>query len=70
MWEGVHGNTTFQFLTIIAQKGENTMNRTETELVEREQEKLVALIGQDAKLAIVAINSFVTAYTLLKKQAA
>lgn len=46
------------------------MDRQETELVEREQEKLVALIGQDAKLAIVAINSFVTAYTLLKKQVA
>ncbi len=40
-----------------------------TEQIAEEQMKLAGLVEQDAKLAVVAINSFVTAFELLRKSA-
>lgn len=39
---------------------------TNTALIEAEQNKLAGLIEQDEKLALVALNSFITAYELLR----
>lgn len=46
------------------------MTRQETEQVTREQLRLAQLVDKDQQLALVAINSFVTAYELLKPTAA
>lgn len=42
------------------------MTRAEKELVAREQAKLAEMVGEDERLAVVAINSFVTAFELLR----
>lgn len=45
------------------------MTRAEKEQVEREQEKLAQMVGEDERLAVVAINSFITAFELLRNAA-
>ena len=40
-----------------------------TEQLTMKQMKLAGMVEQDAKLAVVAINSFVTAFELLRKTA-
>lgn len=40
-----------------------------TEQVTKEQERLAEMTGKDERLALVAINSFITAYELLKPAA-
>ena len=42
------------------------MTRQETEQVTREQLRLAQLVDKDQQLALVAINSFITAYELLR----
>lgn len=45
------------------------MTRAEQEMVIREQERLAGLVGEDERLAVVAINSFITAFELLRPAA-
>ena len=42
------------------------MTRQEVEQVAREQARLAELVGEDERMALVAINSFITAYELLR----
>ena len=45
------------------------MTRQEAEQVAREQARLAEMVGEDERLALVAINSFVTAFELLRPAA-
>lgn len=42
---------------------------TNTEQIAREQLRLAGMVEKDEQLAVVAINSFVTAFELLRKTA-
>lgn len=46
------------------------MSREKMEEIARDELELAGMIEMDEKLALVAINSFVTAYELLKPQVA
>lgn len=45
------------------------MTTLEHEQIAREQAKLAQMVGEDERLAVVAINSFITAYELLRNAA-
>lgn len=46
------------------------MTTQEKDRIAQEQAKLAQMVGEDERLAVVAINSFITAYELLRSAAA
>lgn len=53
-----------------AEGGRMTEETKRTEEIAREQLRLTGMVEQDQKLAMVAINAFVTAFELLRQQVA